>query len=621
VSHADRPSMGREIADTLVRALDPIVHEVAPPAAMAAARGAAQLLGLDGLDRILMTCQVHAGLPWPPEVRPVLERLERLVSECAAAGSIDVFLDADAELALLSAELSALEWSEQPLAGGGRRAVPTLTLADVIKDVALVEGSYERARRVRVTAPVAAALRAALDWLSDEATPPLPLRLSGEESALEIVWTQVNPAGLYPAAKVLGAAGGSLGPSLASDSEARAGRTWAVRIPTFAGRNSYLMLTQGDLRIALPWHATIRLYMVPGAELESSVKALDLPLLDPLAPPSRLVGDCPVVLVAHGLKRAYLVADRLVWRLEAEPCEAPGPSPAAPLTCTVCTDEGEIYWVIDPERLLEGVEAIVPFGQAVERLPVLGPENVEPLPLPTAVPSPEQPGDLVAEPEPPCAAVPAPSTAAEEGSPVPASEPLPARGPDETPDASLPVAESTAPATAPLAPTVPVAATVPPPPSVPPAPRALDLPVAAPATGTPPASPARETPRALVADDSMTARIFLSRLLEQQGFEVRAVSSATELFAELDDGDWSLICLDVELPEGRGTEILKAVAKAPGVISAGTPLVGLVRDAADVAAANVAGVTRTLRKPFERPALEHLLAQINPRNRKGDAHS
>src|SRR6185503_2766939 len=115
-----------------------------------------------------------------------------------------------------------------------------------------------------------------------------------------------------------------------------------------------------DLKIALPWHAALRLYMVPAAELDSSARGLDLPVIDSLAPPDRGAGDCPVVMVAHGMKRAYLIADRLVWRLEAHPYETLAVPPAPALTGTVRTDEGEIYWVADPERLLERIESSIP---------------------------------------------------------------------------------------------------------------------------------------------------------------------------------------------------------------------------------------------------------------------
>src|SRR6185503_15621610 len=50
----------------------------------------------------------------------------------------------------------------------------------------------------------------------------------------------------------------------------------------------------------------------------------------------------------HGLKRAWLVADRLIWRLMADPCENEWGSPSEGLVETVCTDEGEVFWRVEP---------------------------------------------------------------------------------------------------------------------------------------------------------------------------------------------------------------------------------------------------------------------------------
>jgi len=119
---------------------------------------------------------------------------------------------------------------------------------------------------------------------------------------------------------------------------------------------------------------------------------------------------------------------------------------------------------------------------------------------------------------------------------------------------------------------------------------------------------------ALVAEDSITASIFLARLLEQQGFLVRTVGTAAELAAELARGDWALICVDVELPDGQGREHLRAVREASERLQAAgagpVALIALVRDPDDVAEAQAAGITRALRKPFNREGLEILLRRI-----------
>jgi CheY-like chemotaxis protein len=140
--------------------------------------------------------------------------------------------------------------------------------------------------------------------------------------------------------------------------------------------------------------------------------------------------------------------------------------------------------------------------------------------------------------------------------------------------------------------------------------------VSAPEASAPPAAPpAHGVRRALVAEDSIAARIFLVRLLEEQGFEVHAVASAAELRGALAGGPWTLVCADGELPDAHGAEFMAELARDAS--RAGSPLVALVRDAADETAAREAGVTATLRKPFGRQALEQMLERVSDAGHAG----
>jgi DNA-binding response OmpR family regulator len=112
---------------------------------------------------------------------------------------------------------------------------------------------------------------------------------------------------------------------------------------------------------------------------------------------------------------------------------------------------------------------------------------------------------------------------------------------------------------------------------------------------------------ALVAEDSITARIFLARLLSRQGFDVRTVDTAAALRAELERGVWMLTCVDIELPDETGTAFLAGLVARHG---AGTAFVALVRDADDRAAARRAGIERMLRKPFDEREIETLLGRL-----------
>ncbi len=98
---------------------------------------------------------------------------------------------------------------------------------------------------------------------------------------------------------------------------------------------------------------------------------------------------------------------------------------------------------------------------------------------------------------------------------------------------------------------------------------------------------------------------------------MRTVDTAAELARELVRGDWSLVCVDVELPDGRGREHLTATREAHERAHAAhagpSALVALVRDADDLAEAQAAGISRVLRKPFDRGALAQLLGRIGLR--------
>src|SRR5439155_727396 len=221
-------------------------------------------------------------------------------------------------------------------------------------------------------------------------------------------------------------------------------------------------------------------------------------------------GERPVVLLGLGLKRAFLSADRLVWRLPAEPVEPTPADPPAPFERAVHTAEGDLYWVAEPAILLRDVAPPSILDLARGLAPAAPPD----------VPTPSVP-PIIAPPEP--VAAPADTRAAE----------------------------------------------------------------------VPPAAGARPTARrALVAEDSITARIFLWRMLEQYGFEVHTVASVAELETALTRGPWSLICVDVDLPDGHAARHLGVLAE-----TFSDRLVALTRDAEDETAAAAAGARRLLPEP------------------------
>ena len=471
-------------------------------------------------------------------------------------------------------------------------ALPTgiVTVTEVLQDLAFTgDDAPARAQRLRVTVAVAAAVRAAVDWLVGEPGERRALILSADDTVLELTCDAPAREGIAFAAEVLESVDGNIGPS-----PSRPG-AWVVRAPVVAERQSYLLLEQGAIGLAVPWTAVARVRLFPTEAIDAMARRHHATVLAPFTAEAPGAGEHPVALIGLGLRRAVLVADRLVWRRPAEPAEPAEPSPASGLTRLVRTDDGELYWVVDVRTLLHALP-VPPIPQPEPRPTHPAPRVPAPAPRPAAPPRSSAPRpqlfelrredvEPMGEPEEEKAAGPE-ATAAELAPPV--AEAIAGSTVDE------PSALASEPAAAPIA--APAPAVEP----------ARPIEPARASAGAPAPIQAR---RALVAEDSITARMFLSRQLEQLGFEVRGVARASDLRAEVQRGPWALVFVDVELPDTHGAEVLKDLVARHSTI----PTVALIRDVQDAEVARAAGVPHALRKPFEREALERLLTRIGLR--------
>ena len=628
------------------------------------ARSAAQIVGLPGLDACLAALEPLRGGEWREPALGLVESLERL----AAEDSLAAIRARDVELRMRAGTLESAAPIDAGDAGEGEvLLVPaepplgTLSVEEALADLPLAgDGATALARRTRLDRTVATALRAALEWLLSDLERPRPFRLRAEDSVLEVRCEGVKPDGLFAAHEVLADVDGGLAPLGETSNRAAAG-TWMLRVPAWSPRPVHLMLEQGALRLAVPWHAVLRLSLVPSIEIEERGGSLATPVLPALAPLAAGVGERPVVAIAHGLKRALLVADRLVWRLGAEACEPAEPPPAPLLARAVCSEEGEVFWVAEPRALLETVELpIVP--AATPRPPVKpAPRVTPPIATPPTPRAPEpienHPVTLVTENRVE-AEEPAVELTAEDVEPLVLDaadvEALPAElemaagaedvvapvAPLEVPavhgpiePVAAPVAET--PVVTPAAEAVtaaPAAAVAPPVESVPveaPIPLSTGDLIAEPPRllpewlerfGTaganlergferePVASLPEDAPAVLIAEDSIAARLFLARLFEQRGRATVEVASAAELRARLAARRWELVCVDVDLPDASGRSFLEEIRERLAALE--IPMVALVRDDEDTGLAEASGVRRWLRKPFDRDELEHLLARL-----------
>lgn len=617
------PDSIRAIAHGLVNALAPALSPGASGTAVRTARDVAQVLGFDGLDAVLGELERHAGAARPADLGHVVERLERLAAATIASESAAPFADADDELRALARALAETDWSATP-----GDPVPVYAANDVLADLPL-QPSPDLAR-ARLAAPVASALRAALEWVgADEA---LVVQGAVHDSALALTTPVSHPGGLGPAGAVLAACEGSLGPE--------ADGRWTLRVPLHVDRPSYLLLRVGHVPVALPWHAVARLRMLPPAEWAQQDEAL----LDPPTPLQPGLEERPGALVALGLVRAWFVADRVVWRIAAHPEPASDRGPLGASASVLGVDDGERYWVLDPAWLLRGVTPLAVAAPAPRPRRAYSPEP-EPEPV-AAVAEPAGHAEFADAAD---AATPDPDALSladavaraidqlrgerDAARAVPASAPAPAapaaREPERTPEPeSAPPAvvhahlavlrpEDVQPLGAPPADIAPVAP-APPAALTPPAPMRRTLPPPPPATPVarvpapePVAAPAH-TPtvpgrRALVADDSLVARIFLARLLERRGYVVEAVGDGEALWDELRRGPWSLVCADATMPDAHGRAHLERLLDFRAACREPFKLVVLTRDQAEERDATLAGAVLHLRKPFEPGALDELL--------------
>jgi len=556
----------------------------------------AELLDLPGLSALLSACRVHADAP-PREVANALERLARLVRETESSGATTAFASADRELAAIAGTLAAQEWADPaPGMAGGPAAgpEPMQPLAELLADLEFDDAPV--LARAAVTLPVAAGLRAALDWIaadwSTEGGGHGRLHAELGEATLTIVARAAHEPGLGPAGAVLALTGGALLP----EPDGR----WALRVPLHASRPAFLLARQGELALAIPWHAVARLRIVDDA----ARSVMTEPSLPPWSPLTRTEGERPAALLTLGLARAWLHLDHIVWRVFARPEPAQLASAVPGGRQVVRTEEGGAYRVVEVDEALRGV-------------PVLHTPPPRPRPHPAAANGPaadaapaaasasEAQGSLTAAP-PPAAPAAEPRGKAPAPAVTPVADPTPSAPIVLSPEFVRPLstpssaAATDAPAQV-LAPADPVRTG----PAAGPSPRAAtrpDLP-------QPAAEPAA-APRALIADDSLIARMELGRVLERAGWTVEWVETAAEMWTALEAGIWTAVFVDVFLPDATGRPHLKRLVAQQAVAQRHRELVALTRDGSEELLARDAGITRMLRKPFAAGAVERLVREL-----------
>lgn len=104
--------------------------------------------------------------------------------------------------------------------------------------------------------------------------------------------------------------------------------------------------------------------------------------------------------------------------------------------------------------------------------------------------------------------------------------------------------------------------------------------------------------RILVVEDDRAMADFVTRLMQQEGFETETVFDGFQAGALLGTFKPSLMILDLNIPQLRGMEVLEFVRRTPALKSMKV-LVTSAMPPADLEAARAAGADMVLAKPFK----------------------
>src|SRR5204862_2797577 len=117
----------------------------------------------------------------------------RLSTRAGGEQHLGSFRQADVELGALAVEIESIEWSDR----GEPGAMPAVRVVDALADLPWqVRGDASAAEEARLTAATAAALRAALEWVSGEGGPRRPFDVSLDHDSLTVAFRLVDPGGL-----------------------------------------------------------------------------------------------------------------------------------------------------------------------------------------------------------------------------------------------------------------------------------------------------------------------------------------------------------------------------------------------------------------------------------------
>lgn len=129
--------------------------------------------------------------------------------------------------------------------------------------------------------------------------------------------------------------------------------------------------------------------------------------------------------------------------------------------------------------------------------------------------------------------------------------------------------------------------------------------------------------KVLVADDDPTMRQMVEILLHRKGIEYRSVADGSDAVKAWEEEDFSLILMDVQMPEMDGLEATRLIREKEEGTDRHTPIVAITAYAipGDDARCRAAGMDDYLTKPIDFPNFYSIVEEYGSRNSRGSGEN
>lgn len=118
------------------------------------------------------------------------------------------------------------------------------------------------------------------------------------------------------------------------------------------------------------------------------------------------------------------------------------------------------------------------------------------------------------------------------------------------------------------------------------------------------------TKKVLIAEDSSVIQNLLKRILEFQNFEIKAVKNGEQVMRTLQNDDFDIVLLDINMPVMDGMESVKAIRGLSDEKKANMPVVAITGNAKNYTEEEFteAGFNHVLIKPLD---FDNLVKVVN----------